>query len=421
MRILMVANGRVVHSRKPLTWLRERGCRVRFLDTAASTDAPGSGETPYPHNRSAVPYYVGRIFGNTAGALSRRALDVIRWIRLRLMYVRFRGDLAHVHWIDVEAYECARAGVRPLVLTAWGTDINQFFQPHDDARLRRLREQVVYALRRCDRLITDAPDLVRRCETLAGRPLRHDLLPLGIDTAAFSRDLTPHRQEWRDRLGIPRGAFVFGSFRELRPHYNHDLIIAAFARMNERDAHDAFLLFKVYLSQGRVVDPTYEDTLRAQAERLGVSQRIVWVKDIPTVALPEMYATVDALVNFPRMDGFPVHFLEGAAASRPIVSCRLPAYEWGFAAETVSFVDPGDTDALANAMGRLIAERADSSTVARLAHARTTVLGSYDERSTGQRLLEIYREVCAHRVNGAPASGLPQPVDWPGRVTGLGR
>ncbi len=418
----MIANGRVVHSRKPQRWLRERGCSVRFLDTDPLPDAEVPGEAAYPHNRSALSYYVGRVLGNTAGAVARRALDVMRLIRLRLLYVRCRADLVHVHWIGVEAYECARAGVRPLLLTAWGTDINQFFQPQKDERLGQLRHEVAYALSRCDRLITDAPDLVHRCETLAGRPLRHELLPLGIDTAAFARPLDAERRTWRDRLGIPPGAFVFGSFRELRPHYNHDLIIDAFARMKDRDPRDAFLLFKVYLSQGRVPEPAYEEALRAQANRLGVSQRIVWVTDIDAARLPEMYATVDAVVNFPRLDGFPVHFLEAAASSRQIVSCRLPAYEWGFAAEAVSFAPPGDPVALSAVMDRVVAEHTDPTAVARLSRARTIVLDRYNEGATGQRLLEIYREVCdVDQLHREPANGMPRQVDWPGRATGTGR
>ena len=107
--------------------------------------------------------------------------------------------------------------------------------------------------------------------------------------------------------------------------------------------------------------------------------------------MPELYSTVDALINYPERDGFPVHFLEAAVSKRPVISCRQPAYDWGFAAESFDFVQLGEVGELAGAMQRLINGSPES--VTRLEYAFEAVSRKYDESVTAAALLDVYRHV----------------------------
>ena len=398
MRVLMVADSRVVHARRPLQWLLDQGVEVVLLDTAATPADLGTGggcirETFPREVRNYRLSQITRRVGSWSQSLTEAGLDVLTWRQLQRIHARFRPQLVHVHWIDRQAYHCAKAGLAPLVLSAWGTDINRLF-PIDqgDAAITRLRKKVVFALRKCDCLVTDAPDLVKRCEELAGRPLNHRLLPLGIATARFTRDLSAERLRWRRQLDLPEGAFVFGSFREMRPQYGHHLILEAFARATVSLPADSFLLFKPYYSEGAPREPDYEPGIGARAAELGLTNRLRWVRDVSDDTLPALYAVVDALVNYPAMDGFPVHFLETAASGKSMISCRHPAYEWGFAQDNFLFVQRGDTGALAEALCDVCRESGSLSEARRLACARESAVRLHDERVTSKELLGIYRQ-----------------------------
>ena len=284
MRVLMVADSRVVHARRPLQWLLDQGVEVVLLDTAATPADLGIGggcirETFPRAVRSYRWSQITRRLGAWSQSVTEAGLDVLTWRQLRRINDRFRPQLVHVHWIDRQAYHCAKAGLAPLVLSAWGTDINRLFPiDQDDPAITRLRKKVVFALGNCDCLITDAPDLVKRCEELAGRSLNHRLLPLGIATERFTRDLTVERSRWRRDLELPEGAFVFGSFREMRPHYGHHLILEAFARATATLPADSYLLFKPYYSEGAPREPDYEPGIGARAAELGLTNRLRWVR-----------------------------------------------------------------------------------------------------------------------------------------------
>ena len=76
--------------------------------------------------------------GRLDAALLDTLFDSAVWLQLRWSYARFGSSLAHVHWIDTEAYHVAKAGIRPLILSAWGTDINRLFlDPSDHATAAR--------------------------------------------------------------------------------------------------------------------------------------------------------------------------------------------------------------------------------------------------------------------------------------------
>ena len=397
MRVLMVGDSRVVHARRPLQWLLSEGVEVLLLDTAARPyEMIGRGLTRRPFPREFRSYRLSQVatrVGPWFQSLTESALDPFTWRELRGVHADFRPQIVHVHWIDRQAYHCAQARLAPLVLSAWGTDINRLF-PLDqgDAAIVRLRRKVSHALAHCACLITDAPDLVRRCEELAGRPLNHRLLPLGIDSARFARDLAVERARWRRQLELPEGAFVVGSFREMRPQYGHHLILEAFARAAPALPPETFMLFKPYYSEGRAREPEYEPSIAKRAAELGIAARLRWAREITDDTLPELYATVDALVNYPVMDGFPVHFLEAAASSKPVITCRHPAYEWGFAQDSFRFVERGDLTALAEALREVVVETSAGAAMRRVRAAAETVASRYDERATVAELLQIYNQ-----------------------------
>jgi glycosyltransferase involved in cell wall biosynthesis len=220
----------------------------------------------------------------------------------------------------------------------WGSDINDLFLPNASPVLRR---QVGEALLEADLILIDSADLRGKCAALAGRKVLTELITLGVNVDLFHPGYSIAALEWRRRLGISTDTTVLLSMRGWSPLYRHESILEAFANALPRLNSEAVLVFKI-LKRVRTDREIYENKMRDLVEKLGISQKVRWMEEVPFNLLPEVYSFADVIINYPSMDAFPVTFLEAAACECPVISCRLPAYGGTFAEEYFDMVSPDD-------------------------------------------------------------------------------
>jgi glycosyltransferase involved in cell wall biosynthesis len=305
-----------------------------------------------------------------------------------LLFRRVNPDVVHVCWVDHNANLCVKAKLAPLIVSVWGSDINNHFLPSHDAKARERASETLAA---AAVVIVDAAGMERKCAMLAGRSVPAEMLHLGVDTERFRPGYRAEAQAWRQKLGIPENAVVLVSMRALTPIYNHDLILEAFARLTHKVDIPVVLVFKVY----NMWVPASDTELRGRVERLGISASVRWLANIEFDALPEIYALADIVVNFPSMDSFPVTFAEAAACQRRVVSCRLPSYSGTFAEEYFEMVEPGDVSELSNALARAVNQvTADrNGTAPSLTKARECVEREFTEAHYSEGLDRVYARV----------------------------
>src|SRR4051794_1823673 len=116
-------------------------------------------------------------------------------------------DVVHAHYLSIFGYTAARSGERPLVVSAWGSDVYRV------GWLERRRAKV--AVQRADAVVADSDALARDAAQLA-QPKRIEVIGWGVDTRVFSPG---DRARARARLGLPAVPIVLGP-RGLAAHYN---------------------------------------------------------------------------------------------------------------------------------------------------------------------------------------------------------
>lgn len=352
----MVANGRSIHAKRPLEWLLDDGHDVLFL---------GYDDTnPLSYRKRNFQFaglprirgegFLGRFVGKTTGA---KAAERLRIARLRSIFRGFGPDVVHVHYIDSTAKLVTDAFKGKVALTAWGSDINRFFESNLDANAAELREDVATALRRASVVISDATSVLNRCQSLAGIPLNTSMVYLGIETQRF-RDVTEEaRQKWRNELGLPADAFVFGSGRAWTPLYRHERIFDAFEILTRQLRSELlYLVFKKYSPSGKQF-PEIEEYITQRARASGLLERVRVIEGVQDTELPLFYSGIDCVVNWPRMDGFPVMFLESGAAGKPVATNMLPAYEDSFVEKFFNLASGQNTSDLADAIRRVAIQK----------------------------------------------------------------
>lgn len=388
MTALMLASGQSIHSQRVLKWLLQDNCDVIFCDGINPLPAGTANYRFIPYPRTPGERYFRHLLSNN---MSNALVDRVTVNKLRGLWPTLKADLAHVHFVDRRAHHCVLAGIRPLVLTVWGSDINRHFKTGADEEYRTVTGR---ALAAADLVITDTEELSEKCCVLAGRQISTELLPLGIDTRAFSKDYGEAISALRKKLNVPDDGKILLSIRAFSEIYQHHVILETFARALPCLTGTAYLVFKIYNRGYYAEADEYERRLKQRADELGIASRVRWMEQVPHEELPVVYALSTAVISYPTMDGFPVTFMEAAASSRPVISVRLPAYAGTFAEKYFTMLEPGNTDDLTSAIVQVLNE-APSAREENISAARQIVAREYDERVSAARLMEIYRRVAS--------------------------
>jgi glycosyltransferase involved in cell wall biosynthesis len=316
--------------------------------------------------------------------MTTRALSFVHKRRLEPLLRSVNADVCHVQWLDDRVLDVSLAGGRPLVATAWGSDLNV---PARAPSNNRGRQRIGAALRELDLLIVDCDDSAAIANQLAGTQVPVATLPIGIDTQLFQPDLPTERAEWRKHWQIEPDALVFLSARQLGAIYRPGEILAAFAAMPVAAHERSYLVMRTF---GHSVG-TSLNSLQQQTEALGIAPRVRWVGGMPYEQQPGLFVAADFTVNFPEMDAFPVTFLESLACGVPVLTNRLKAYDSNGAAPYLTFSSEDSVDALSATMTTALDDVAALRTQG--ARGREHVVQNFDERVSAARLQEIYANV----------------------------
>ncbi|MEW6234587.1 MAG: glycosyltransferase family 4 protein [Candidatus Omnitrophota bacterium] len=356
MRICYIGDGGSIHNHFMVEWFQRRGHEVLFL-----TDSPQPA--PPCETRQVAP---------------RRGWGPLRHLwaayNVRKAVRQWRPDILHAHNVTGYGYWGALSGFSPLVLSAWGSDLILFPQRNPLIRLavRKSLERAVW-------IAADAEMLCEKAQELAEKPIDARLLQWGVELPLFDAPVAP---ELRRRF---RGdaSFVFLSARRLRPLYNIDIILKAFARALPQ------------LPGARLVivgDDEMSAALRELAKQLNVSDSVYFAGWISREELTAALLSADAFLSVPRSDSTALSLLEAFAARLPVIVSDLTSNrEWIKPNENGLLVEPGNEPALSQAMNELASNREKAMQWGYL--NRTIVEERGDREKEMQRLEGWYEEL----------------------------
>ncbi|MFJ9560669.1 glycosyltransferase [Streptomyces fuscichromogenes] len=247
--------------------------------------------------------------------------------RLVRLIRRGRYDLVHTHLYRACLYGrvAARlAGVRAVVATEHSLGDSQLEGRALTAGVRAL----YLAGERLGRAtVAVSPTVAERLRRWGVPGPRIEVVPNGIDLERFRFD-PARRQRVRDRLGIPRDAWVIGAVGRLAPGKRFGVLIGALAQLPA----DCVLLL--------VGGGPEEDALRRAARDAGVAGRVLFAGERPYVRdgardpglaqdpdLPDLTAAMDVFASPSAEEAFGLAVVEALAAGLPVLYSSCPAVE----------------------------------------------------------------------------------------------
>ena len=228
-------------------------------------------------------------------------------------------------------------------------------------------------------------DSLRNVDRIASR--RIVVIPNFVDEDAFTAPSPAVMDGWREELRLGRGDAIVGIIASLQPIKDHATLLRAIAKL----APSWPRLRLVIVGQGSLLDD-----LERLARELGISGAVRFAGLRPQT--PSFHFLFDISVLCSVSEGFPNSLVEAMAAARPIVATRVggvvDAVRDG---ENGLLVAAGDADALAHAIGALLADpgRREALGQAGVRRARA----EFDARVVVGSLERLYEELL---VNSRP-------------------
>ncbi len=184
----------------------------------------------------------------------------------------------------------------------------------------------------------------------------------------------------------PKRGFVVGKIARLFRLKGHEFLLEAAPRIVEAVPSVKFLL---------VGDGIYRARYERWAERLGLRDRFEFVGLVPPSEIPRYVAQMDVLVHLSLREGLPRALPQALAAGKPVVAFDVDgAREVCRDGETGFLIRPGDTTALADAVIRLLQDRALAETMG--ARGRELVRAQFTEERMVEQIEQLYRRLAGH-------------------------
>lgn len=352
-------------------------CASRFSGIAQS----GSVEVAERELQAAGIRYLG---------LGRRStLDVHRWLPLYRLLRRERFDVIHAHMFGSNAWGTllGRLARVPVVVA------HEHTWSFEGQPVRRIVDRELIGRGSDVFVAVSGEDRRKMIELERIRPEKVLVMPNGIPAPA-----PPSGRDIRAELGIPADAPVIGTVSVLRPQKALNLLVEASAALR----CDLAALWTVIVGEG-----PERSALEALASRLGVDDRIVLTGYRADVS--DVLAALDVAVSSSAFEGSPLAMMEFMEAGRPIVATRV-----GGVPDLIEdgvhglLVEPGDAEALTNAIRRQLTDTAAAGAMGQAARERRR--DRFDIALTVRRFEALYERLRAGHPPPASAEELdPRP------------
>lgn len=291
-KILYLASASSIHTLKWVNYFAECGHDVYLL----SHFGPGGYLSPK------VKFFsIKKKTGTTMWPFNTIINLPFTYLKIRQILRDFKPDLIHTHYITSYGHLGLLSGFRPMVTTAWGSDV--LVAPKESKKAKVLVKMV---LKNSDLITCDAEHMKKAMTELGADEKKIRIINFGIDTKKFSPENKD--EEVRSKL-LQGGTDVVISLRSLEPIYNIESFIEA-----------SKIVLKEFPNTRFVIGGggSQEETLKKIARDLGLEKNISFIGKIENDKLPNYLNAADVYVSTSLSDA-------GISASTAeAMSCELP-------------------------------------------------------------------------------------------------
>lgn len=290
---------------------------------------------------------------------------------LRHIYRMFKPDSINVHYASGYGTLARVAGLKPYVLSVWGSDV-YVFPNKGFIRRRILKKNVASA----DSIASTSTSMLNKLKEYCNLDNKKCVItPFGVDTDFFN----PVGEKYR----IVQNRFIFGSIKKLTYLYGIDYLIKAF-----KIVHDEWNATKNGLEPFLFVCGNGEniDDFRELSRELGISEHVIISGYIEHSLVPSIIRSIDVFCLSSLSESFGVSALEAMSCQKPVIATDADGFLEIISNNDVGIIVPkADSKAMAEKMLYLYNNPTISKRIGD--NARKYVVKKYQWGETAQVLL----------------------------------
>jgi glycosyltransferase involved in cell wall biosynthesis len=302
----------------------------------------------------------------------------------------FAPDVVHTHSGKaglLGRMAATSLGVPAIVHTVHGAP----FHPYQNFLARSFFKRCEkFAAARCDLLVSVADAMTEQLVAAGVAPRdKFATVYSGMEVEPYlqSDDL---REATRRKLGFNARDVVVTKVARIFRLKGHDDFVQAAALVLEQHPQSRFLI---------VGDGVLSDQVKEQIARLGLEPYFHFTGLVPPEVIPAMLAASDIVAHASLREGLARALPQALLAGKPVVSYDVDgAREVVLPGETGYLVPPRDTNALARAIGQLVAEPTLRDNMGSTGRARFAK--QFDHRQMTFQLRELYEQLLAAKRQG---------------------
>lgn len=283
MKILVVANKGSNHAKKVADGLVQRGHIVYFaspndkIDTSVIMDS----------RIKMITLTYGGKFGY-----------FVNYYELKKLFKRICPDVVNVHYATGCGLLAYLAGVRPVVLSCYGSDIFEF------PKIRKINKWLlVRILKSANALASTSNAMASEIRyLLSNKEKEIAITPFGINTNLFF----PYNNKKTHQK------IVIGIVKSLSPIYDIPLLLNAIHIVC--NTNQTNIVLHIY------GDGPQKKDLETLAKKLGISNIVRFMGRISNDEIPKALNEMDVFVNCSKQESFGVNILEAMACGLPVVA-----------------------------------------------------------------------------------------------------
>lgn len=356
MKILFVSDAQSIHTRRWAEYFRDLGAEVHIA-SFRSCDIPGVKTHVLPTlGWGKVGYFIALF-------------------KLRILYSQLHPDVVHAQYITSYGFLAALAGLQPLIVTAWGTDV--LISPKES---RILRFFARYAVCHATAITTVAEHMNSAVGDLGVPVARVTAIPFGVDTHFFIP--RPYISDVNEPLKLI-------CTRNFGPIYDVQTLLRALAILFSRGHR---------LNVDLVGDGPLRHSLEELVIELGLKSFVQFHGHVDHPTLAGLLAGADIFVSPALSDGNNVSLNEAMACGCFPLATDIPANaQWIEDGKNGYLYPPGDVERLAT-----VIEMAMNNSHLRIkakGENRSIVETHADWRVCTNRMVSIYERISGKQVD----------------------
>lgn len=287
---------------------------------------------------------LGEVHSKSKSAI--RPVQLARTTRVVSRVIKKLARLVKERDIDlIDAHTSAnQVGVLAGVITRTPTVVTLY--GHEQRLLPRVLSPVILGM--ADAVVTDSHAICNRIKHWLRAELKTHVIPNGVSPPSTTYD----RAEMMKKLGLPSDANtqVIGQVSAIVEYKGHRVLLAAARSVLEKAPNTAFLL----VGPNRGGD-SYKNDLEREIAKMGMCDR-VRILNYPG-HIGDVWKTIDLHVHASLLDSLPNAIIESMSLGKPAVVTSVGGIpEIVEHEKTGLVVPPGDSEALAQALLRLLRE-----------------------------------------------------------------